>query len=112
AGSVSSVRRGILHNGIQRSDGSWVWRYRRFFEPDRRGAFPRFADMWDVIGSIRVPLLLVRGMRSQVVDDADEAELLRRCPTARIEHVKDAGHSVQGDAPVELARLLESFFFA
>jgi pimeloyl-ACP methyl ester carboxylesterase len=112
--SVSSLRRGILHNAMQRSDGSWVWRYRRFLEPDHRGAFPRFADMWEVISAISaraVPLMLVRGMRSQVVDDADESELVRRCPTARVAHVKEAGHSVQGDAPVELARLIEEFVF-
>jgi pimeloyl-ACP methyl ester carboxylesterase len=49
-------------------------------------------------------------MRDQsVVDDADEAELLRRRPDARVEHVEDAGHSVQGDSPVELARLIEDF---
>ena len=53
-----------------------------------------------------MPLMLVRGMRKQsVVDDADEAELLRRLPGARIEHVEEAGHSVQGDTPVELAAL-------
>jgi pimeloyl-ACP methyl ester carboxylesterase len=107
--TVSSLRRGILHNALQRSDGSWVWRYRRFFEPDHRGAFPRFADMWDVISAMTVPLLLVRGMRSMVVNDADEAELVRRRPNARVAHVKEAGHSVQGDAPVELARLIADF---
>ena len=26
----SSLRRGILHNAVQREDGSWVWRYARF----------------------------------------------------------------------------------
>jgi len=108
--SVSSLRRGILHNALQRSDGSWVWRYRRFAEVDRHRDFPRFADLWHAVDGLRVPLMLVRGMRAQsVVDDADEAELLRRYPAARIERV-DAGHSVQGDAPVELARLLEDFF--
>jgi len=108
--SVSSLRRGILHNAVQRDDGSWVWRYRRFAESDRRGGFPRFGDLWEVISAIDVPLLLVRGMREQsVVDDADEAELLRRCPSAQVEHVLEAGHSVQGDAPVELARLLGNF---
>ena len=108
--SVSSLRRGILHNALQRSDGSWVWRYRRFAEADRHRDFPRFADLWRAVDRLRIPLMLVRGMRAQsVVDDADEAELLRRCPAARIERVKEAGHSVQGDAPVELARLLEDF---
>ena len=41
-----------------------------------------------------------------VVDDADEAELRRRAPSARVAHVAGAGHSVQGDRPLELAALL------
>ena len=54
--------------------------------------------------------MLVRGMRPQsVVDDDDEAELLRRRPDARVEHVAEAGHSVQGDDPLTLARLLDDF---
>ena len=110
--SESSLRRGILHNAVQQADGSWVWRYRRFGQSDRRGDFPRFGELWDVISGLQVPLMLVRGMREQsVVDDADETELLRRCPSARVEHVKEAGHSVQGDTPVELAQLLEDFVF-
>ena len=46
-------------------------------------------------------------MRPQsVVDDDDEAELLRRAPHARVERIEEAGHSVQGDTPIELAALL------
>ena len=68
------------------------------------------SDLWDVIGALTVPLLLVRGMRPQsVVDDSDEAELLRRLPTAKVVHVTEAGHSVQGDTPVELARIIDDF---
>jgi pimeloyl-ACP methyl ester carboxylesterase len=52
-------------------------------------------------------------MRPQsVVDDADEAELRRRRPDARIEHVEEAGHSVQGDAPLRLAALISDFVFS
>ena len=108
---MASLRRGILHNALQLGDGSWVWRYRRFAETDRAREFPKFADLWRAVDGLRVPVLLVRGMREQsVVSDADEAELLRRCPAARIARVREAGHSVQGDAPVELARLLADFF--
>ena len=32
--SESSLRRGILHNAVQRDDGSWVWRYARFRNVD------------------------------------------------------------------------------
>lgn len=110
----ASLRRGILHNALQRDDGSWVWRYARFRadEPASGSDFPTFGNLWDVIENLDVPVMLVRGMRSQsVVDDADEAELVRRCPTARIERLADAGHSVQGDTPVELAALIDSFVY-
>jgi pimeloyl-ACP methyl ester carboxylesterase len=111
--TVSSLRRGILHNAVQREDGSWVWRYARH----RAGAPPGaeagsidFSDLWDAVDRLTVPLMLVRGMLPQsVVDDADEAELVRRCPGARVEHVEGAGHSVQGDKPVELAALIADF---
>lgn len=111
--SVASLRRGILHNAEQRDDGSWVWRYARHRSvqppPDDATRFETFKRLWDALEQVEVPLMLVRGMRPQsVVDDADEAELRKRVPHARIEHV-DAGHSVQGDQPVELARLIEDF---
>lgn len=111
----SSLRRGILHNAVQQPDGSWVWRYRRFDESSHtgddqpEGSRPDFGRLWEAVSTLAVPLLLVRGMREQsVVDDDDEAELLRRQPAAQVAHV-DAGHSVQGDAPVELARLIGEF---
>ena len=115
--TVSSLRRGILHNAEQREDGSWVWRHQRFraLEPaagEQGPAHPDFRFLWDVLERVEAPVLLARGMREQsVVDDDDEAELLRRLPNARLEHFEDAGHSLQGDTPVELARSIEQFVF-
>lgn len=108
--SEASLRRGILHNAVQLDDGSWQWRYRLHdtpFDDDRELVAP--THLWDQVSAIEVPLMLVRGTRPQsVVDDADEAELRRRQPEARVEHV-DAGHSVQGDRPLELAALIADF---
>lgn len=110
--TVSSLRRGILHNALQLDDGSWVWRYRRFAAPSPLAADGdrplEASELWDVIGRLDVPVLLVRGMLPQsVVDDGDEGELLRRLPSARVARVAGAGHSVQGDQPIVLAGLLE-----
>jgi pimeloyl-ACP methyl ester carboxylesterase len=58
---------------------------------------------------VRIPFLFVRGGASGVVGDEDVVELRRRVPTVRVEVVEGAGHSVQGDRPVELARLLDGF---
>jgi pimeloyl-ACP methyl ester carboxylesterase len=114
--SESSLRRGILHNAVQREDGTWVWRYARHRQQATQGdgvarrGRPDFGSLWDVVSGLTVPVMLVRGMLPQsVVSDEDEAELVRRRPDARIEHVEGAGHSVQGDKPVELAALIADF---
>ena len=112
--SESSLRRGILHNAVQREDGSWVWRYARFrtdTDPDAAARQVAFGDWWDAISALSVPLLLVRGLAWSVVDDDDVAELLRRQPTATVVGVEGAGHSVQGDRPLELAAILTDFLF-
>jgi pimeloyl-ACP methyl ester carboxylesterase len=109
--SVSSLRRGILHNARQLDDGSWEWRY------DRRKARAASAgemaevpaavrDWWAVIGGLVCPIMLVRGAASPVVDDEDVAELRRRRADAVVHVVEQAGHSVQGDQPVRLAAIL------
>lgn len=113
--SESSLRRGILHNAVQRDDGSWVWRYARFRSDEPmltdgdEPSVPDFGGLWDTLGATTMPLMLVRGADSPVVDDADVAELRRRRPDVRVEVVEGAGHSIQGDRPVELAAILEEF---
>lgn len=109
----SSLRRGILHNAEQQDDGSWIWRYRRFDEPGtvRYREGPRdLGALWNVLDGATMPIMLVRGMRPQsVVDDADEAEFLRRASRGSVVRIAEAGHSVQGDTPLELARVLAAF---
>jgi len=110
--SVSSMRRGILHNAVQRDDGSWVWRYARFRADDaaKRPSTKGFSPLWKVVSELEMPLLLARGMRQQsVVGDEDVAELLRRKPDAVVVEFADSGHSIQGDEPVELAEAIRSF---
>lgn len=112
--SESSLRRGILHNAQQRDDGSWVWRHARhrvFAEADKpeevASGVRDYEALWDAIANHAGPVVLARGMRDQsVVDDADEAELLRRRPDVIVERFEEAGHSIQGDMPLELAALI------
>ncbi len=113
--SESSLRRGILHNALQQPDGSWVWRHAR--TRDEAGDAEPMQDpaersevLWRIIEETRVPMLLVRGMEpSSVLRDEHEAELKRRLPAAEVVHVEGAGHSVQGDKPIELAALIDGF---
>jgi pimeloyl-ACP methyl ester carboxylesterase len=110
--SESSLRRGVLHNAIERDDGRWVWRYQRprMLEGTDMDVPADFATLWDDIAALQVPLMLVRGgAAGTVVDDADVARLLALQRDARVELVEGAGHSIQGDRPIELAGLLEDF---
>lgn len=104
--SESSLRRGILHNARRRDDGSWAWRYDR---RRREGISSDGMTKWEDVASTSVPLLLVRGGDSPVVGDDDIEMLSRTRPDATVEIVAGAGHSVQGDRPVELAGIVERF---
>jgi pimeloyl-ACP methyl ester carboxylesterase len=108
----ASLRRGILHNAVQREDGSWVWRYARFRSAEGAAIrHPDFNDWWAAISEVRVPLMLVRGLAWSVVGDEDVEELLRRQPGCTVVGVEGAGHSIQGDRPLELAAILSDFLF-
>ena len=104
----SSLRRGILHNAREHDDGSWTWRYDRWRLGEGED-IPDFRPLWDDVSKLAMPLMLVRGADSGVVGDEDVAELRRHQPGVVIETVEGSGHSVQGDRPLELARLIEGF---
>jgi len=118
--SESSLRRGILHNAHPQPDGSWQWRYDRGSHARARQTAADTAavdtdvtadalsPLWDHFGSITCPVTLVRGSLSPVVDDDDVAEARRRQPELAVHVVDGAGHSVQGDRPVELAAILSA----
>jgi pimeloyl-ACP methyl ester carboxylesterase len=113
----SSLRRGILHNAHQLDDGSWEWNYDRRNHARSSDASSEvnaddapvagMSPLWDDFGSIRCPMVVVRGGVSPVVDDDDIAECRRRQPDVRVEVVDGAGHSIQGDRPLELAQLID-----
>lgn len=102
-----SLRRGVLHNAVQDTEGRWRWRY----DLPRSGSgagddgqlLPGLDMLWEVIGASKMPLTLARGSTSPVVGDDDVAELQRLRPDAQVVVFEGAGHSIQGDQPRELA---------
>ena len=78
--SVSSLRRGILHNAKENPDGSWTWRWDPMKEWNfPEGEVPDFDSLWGKVDEITAPILFLRGgAAGSVVGDDDQAELLRR----------------------------------
>ncbi len=104
----SAVERGVRHNSVQLPDGRWTWRHDLFDNPQ---AVADFTRLWDDVAAICVPVMLVRGADSGFVRDADADRFRQVQPGLRVEVVRDAGHAVQSDQPLVLARLIEEFAF-
>ena len=103
----SAVERGVRHNTRRLPDGRWTWRYDLFGE--RPAVVGDHTGLWADVSAITVPVLLVLGADSRFTVAEDVAEFRRRLPAARVEVVPGAGHAVQSDQPLALARLIEDF---
>lgn len=115
---IESLRSGVLHNSRRLPDGRWQWRYDQHGHQataDAGGSIEQRRatcdQMWQEVGGISVPLMLVRGGKSAFVSDDDQAEFQRRQPSARVEIVEGAGHSVQSDRASVLAGLIREFVY-
>ena len=106
--SESSLRRGVLHNAHEMEDGRWTWNYDRMRDwKTGGGAEPAFGGLWERVSRIVAVTALWQGGGWSVIDDADVAEWMRRLPGTVHVVVEGAGHSIQGDRPLELVALIE-----
>ena len=100
--SESSLRRGLRHNARELPDGGWTWRW----DPAIRGNDHSQSLASESAGPT-VPLLIIRGSESDVLSDEEAAEFVHEPGIAGVVSIEGAGHGVQGDRPVELARVLK-----
>ncbi len=106
--SYSSLRRGVLHNAHELTDGRWTWNYDRLRDwKSGSGPEPGFGELWEKVSAISATTALWQGGAWSVVDDDDVAEWKRRLPATAHKVVEGAGHSIQGDRPLELTALIE-----
>jgi pimeloyl-ACP methyl ester carboxylesterase len=108
------LRRSLLHNLRQQTDGTWVWKYdrRRFQQMDREAHAAERRGLTDGLTHVTCPTLVVRGAESDVFYDEDAERLAQRLPNGRWVKIPRAGHTVQGDNPKDLAAALRDFLAA
>ncbi|WIB62374.1 alpha/beta fold hydrolase [Curtobacterium sp. MCBD17_040] len=99
-----ALAREARHATRRAPDGRWVRRHHFPHLEPGAAHIGRFADAWDDLESLPVPVLLVRGDRGYV-SQALARRFAERLPSARIVTVP-ARHTVQTQAPRELADVL------
>jgi pimeloyl-ACP methyl ester carboxylesterase len=103
---AASLRRSMRET----PQGKWAWKW----DPARLATRRRRSEeawlLWGLLDRVRCPALIVRGEDSPLFT-ADLAERFAAAlPDARVEAVRNAGHTVQTDQPERLAGLLEEFW--
>lgn len=90
---------GLLKNLRRRADGRLHWHWDPRLITDADGVEPPLPidDLTRAAEHVRIPTLLVRGLKSDVVSDEGVADLRRRIPQAEVFDVAEAGHMVAGD---------------
>jgi pimeloyl-ACP methyl ester carboxylesterase len=94
---------GLRRNVRQRDDGRWVWHWdprflRGHHEPaDETRVLGYEERLRDAARALTVPTLLVRGARSDLLEEDGAADLQALVPHARYARVDGAGHMVAGD---------------
>ena len=82
-----------VHNARRQSDGAWVMRY----DPGIAAVFQNAAlddiSLWDAWDRIRIPVLVLRGVESDLLSPHVAREMTRRGPRARLIEIEGAGHA-------------------
>jgi pimeloyl-ACP methyl ester carboxylesterase len=88
-----------LHKNLRLGDdGRYRWHWDPRMLKDMRGDPRGLLRILDAAGwTDRIPTLLVRGMKSDIVTDDGVADLRRRIPALEVADIGGAGHMVAGD---------------
>lgn len=89
---------GLKKNLRQRPDGRWIWHWDpQFLNKTWEDSREMMVAIHNAPEGIKIPTLLVRGLKSDIVSDAGVEDFLKRIPHAEYVDVRDAGHMIAGD---------------
>jgi pimeloyl-ACP methyl ester carboxylesterase len=102
---------GLMKNLRRHPDGRlhWHWDPRLIRRPHRLEPPDLVEPLLAACCGVRIPTLLVRGMQSDVVDQAGIDELRLHLPQLEVGNVAGAGHMVAGDVNDAFNRVMIDF---
>lgn len=99
-GRLGVPRTESLRRNVRLRDGRWHWHWDpRIIEPANapRGGASDTEHLLEAAARVRVPVLVVRGLLSDMVDEAGVDELCSVLRSATVVNVPEAGHMVAGN---------------
>ena len=108
--SIENIRERLSHNLRQQPNGKWTWKFDKIFRDPERVRPRDSAALWELVGKIRAPSLVVRGEQSDVLDPEVAQRMAAILPAGRVVTIPGAGHSVMGDNPPAFRAAVEEFF--
>jgi pimeloyl-ACP methyl ester carboxylesterase len=77
--------------------------------PQRSFQASALGTLWDDVGALRCPTLIIRGGDSDVLSTEGAAKFQGAVPGSRLAVVPGAGHSVMGDNPTAFVTAVRDF---
>ena len=94
----------------QRADGKWSWKYDKLLRtPGRQGPAWSPEQLWEAVGKITCPTLVVRGGDSDIFADATMRQMQQVIPNCATVTIPNAGHLVAGDNPADFLTAVTAF---
>ena len=94
----------------QRADGKWTWKYDKLLRtPGRQGPAWTPEQLWEAVGKVTCPALVVRGGDSDLFADETMQQMQQVMANCATVTVPRAGHLVAGDNPADFLTAVGDF---
>ena len=111
--SEDSLERRVQYGMKKNWAGKWVFRHDPelywILEGDSRVAKGEEQRLWDLLGALSCPVLVLRGQNSPLLSEEVAGRITDVIPNATLVEVPGAGHSVPSDAPDRVRDAVLSF---
>jgi pimeloyl-ACP methyl ester carboxylesterase len=88
---------------VRKTDQGWTWKF------DWRSFQFAYKPVWDMLGHVRMPALVVRGENSTIMSPQELERVANELPQGQAVQIPEAWHHVPLDTPVPLAQVISNF---
>ncbi len=106
---LDQLRHRIRHALKRTPDGALTWKYDKGLRDMMREGRRDIIDLWEPLGRITCPTLIVRGTESDILSQETAKKMLEVLRDGRLVEVPAAAHTVPVDRPEDFARIVRSF---